>query len=254
VPSGPLGSATKKTYYEHPASLKIVTYLLKHGADVNALNAYQNTPLHAACIEGLADCSKALLEAGADLQQPSGDMSNNATPLHLAAEYSHNRLVEMLLEKGADAKALDSNGKTPLELAMETVVSIGEFHQQRTVETLCNFLGRDVPSGMATARSVGVNGEEAETVESSSSADGAGGADVTSGRNDETNGATRAAEGGDNGDNPRPSEDIPGAQAADLALAAQALALEQREADADGSSRGDAAPLSQSGCGKCLIS
>ena len=48
-----------------------VTYLLKHGADVNALNAYQNTPLHAACIEGLADCSKALLEAGADLQMAS---------------------------------------------------------------------------------------------------------------------------------------------------------------------------------------
>ncbi len=204
---------------------------------MNALNAYQNTPLHAACIEGLTDCSEALLKAGADIQQPSGDMSNNATPLHLAAEYSHNRLVEMLLKKGADAKALDSNGKTPLELAMETVVSIGELHQQRTVETLCNFLGEDVPSEMVTAERVSLDEETAR--------EGPGGSSTT--------GVEPAGSSSGEGDNPRPSEDITGVHAANLALDVQALALKQRAANEEGASSNRDEPPPQSGC-KCLIS
>lgn len=152
APKGPLGSATKKSYHEHPASLNIVKFLLKNGAKVNAQNAFSNTPLHSACIEGLTDCAEALLEAGANIQQPSGTMSNGASPLHFAAEYSHSNLVKMLLDKGADANALDSNGKTPLQLAMNSVVSLGELHQQRTVEVLCNFLGDTVPAEVVSGK------------------------------------------------------------------------------------------------------
>ena len=116
---------------------------------MHAKNAFDNTPLHAACIEGLQDCAEALLEAGADITQATGTASNISTPLHLAAEYSHASLTEFLLEKGADASAKNSMGKNCLEVAMETVISLGKVHRDRTIEVLCEHMGQAVPGGAA---------------------------------------------------------------------------------------------------------
>ena len=96
--SGTLGSAKKENYTQHKASLKIIQFLIKHRANVNAVNTYENTPLHAVCIEGLEDCAQALLEAGANIAQTTGTATNSSTPLHLAAEYSHPNLVQFLLK------------------------------------------------------------------------------------------------------------------------------------------------------------
>ena len=38
-------------------------------------------------------------------------------PLHEAARHGHTRVVEMLLEAGADPRRVDANGRTPLDLA-----------------------------------------------------------------------------------------------------------------------------------------
>jgi ankyrin repeat protein len=57
-----------------------------------------------------------LLEAGADLEaRQTGDW----TPLHAAAERGHSAVVELLLEQGADRTAESVSGKTPLALAQE---------------------------------------------------------------------------------------------------------------------------------------
>ena len=37
------------------------------------------------------------------------------TPLHLAAEYGRDRIVQILLEFGANVNALDDSGKTPMD-------------------------------------------------------------------------------------------------------------------------------------------
>ena len=134
--SGALGSATKKDYSRHKDSLTIIQFLIKHEANVNASNTYENTPLHAVCIEGLEDCAAALLDAGADIAQTTGSATNSSTALHLAAEYSHPNLVRYLLEQGASIDFLNGEGKTSLDVARETRVSLSEHHKQQTIELL----------------------------------------------------------------------------------------------------------------------
>jgi uncharacterized protein len=69
------------------------------------------TPLLQAAREGHTDAVNALLEAGADINQVSGDRSS---PLLVAAINGHFDLAKHLLEKGADPTLAAENGVTPL--------------------------------------------------------------------------------------------------------------------------------------------
>lgn len=145
--SGSLGSAKKKDYSEHKESLKIIQFLINQNANVNALNKYENTPLHAVCIEGLEDCAKALIDAGSSISQTTGDATNSSTPLHLAAEYSHPNLVRFLLDQGADPTVVNGENKTCLEVAMETNVFLSETHKEQTIDVLLAFTNGTGGSG-----------------------------------------------------------------------------------------------------------
>jgi len=73
-------------------------------------------PLHFAARQGQSDAAKALLEAGADInQRAEGD---NSTPMLIAAINGHFDLAKLLLDKGADANAAQHNGVTPLYAAL----------------------------------------------------------------------------------------------------------------------------------------
>ena len=103
--------------------------LLAHHADVNARAANGATPLHVAC--GLAlrgggaravRCARLLLEdASADANAPLDE--SGRTPLHVAAHYANDgdgvTVVADLLERGADARAADLDGRTPLHAACD---------------------------------------------------------------------------------------------------------------------------------------
>ena len=52
-----------------------------------------------------------LLEAGANPNVPGGD--ENYTPLHDAVEAGHVEIVKLLIERGADKKLRDKNGRIP---------------------------------------------------------------------------------------------------------------------------------------------
>jgi ankyrin repeat protein len=77
------------------------------------------TPLHFAAREGHVDAARALLDAGADVNQPrEGDLT---TPLLIATLNGHFDLGKYLLERGADPNRAGENGATPLYAVLNVV-------------------------------------------------------------------------------------------------------------------------------------
>jgi uncharacterized protein len=112
---------------------KVADFLLAHGADVNWKEPdTAETPLHSAlCKAGrphYANMVKLLLDAGADPNahtipgRETGAFMRDVrtrgeTPLHRAAAFGDETMIQLLLDKGADRRLRDANGDTPLSWA-----------------------------------------------------------------------------------------------------------------------------------------
>ena len=81
--------------------------LLSHGADVNVLDCWGDSPLHKAFQYGRA--VEILVDRGADV-----NIRNNSTVLHEASRSGNLDVVQLLLSLGADVNDLDHQGVTPL--------------------------------------------------------------------------------------------------------------------------------------------
>ena len=88
--------------------------LLDRGANVNARDHEDWTPLHLAAYNGRPRFARMLLEHGAAINSPDED---GKTPLHSASENGQVEIVLLLLEYGADPNAYDENGITPSDIA-----------------------------------------------------------------------------------------------------------------------------------------
>jgi ankyrin repeat protein len=87
---------------------------LGEGGDPNLKNPDGDSLLYVASgAKGGLSVVLALLQAGADTELVSRE---NRTPLHTAAAWCNDRIVEALLGAGASALALNSEGKTPPEV------------------------------------------------------------------------------------------------------------------------------------------
>ncbi|HZJ88315.1 MAG TPA: ankyrin repeat domain-containing protein [Sphaerochaeta sp.] len=97
-----------------------ITTLLDQGADVHTQNEWGLTPIMLAAQNNPAVVvTKALLEAGADLQEAEPKYRSNA--LHLAANKSTNpNIINTLLNYGADLNARNYLGETPLIMAVSS--------------------------------------------------------------------------------------------------------------------------------------
>ncbi|MBC6402962.1 MAG: ankyrin repeat domain-containing protein, partial [Hyphomonadaceae bacterium] len=91
-----------------------VGWCLAAGADVNARDSDDKTPLHWAAQNGHAETVAALARAGADVNARDSD---DKTPLHWAAQNGHAETVAALARAGADVNARDKDGHTPLHWA-----------------------------------------------------------------------------------------------------------------------------------------
>lgn len=117
-----------------------VNILLSHGAEVNALDSFGTSALTGAVIAHHADIVKLLLDRGADTNlgrsdsiplyevtdpdicrllithhaKVNGPEHAKKTPLHDAAAMGSLEVVKILMQEGADVRALNSSGHTPM--------------------------------------------------------------------------------------------------------------------------------------------
>jgi uncharacterized protein len=147
----PLEAVIEEVHHDGPPEtmLEMLKLLIRHGADVNVWDArHAMTPLLFAAYWDNRDAVRALLEAGADPNVESneglsplrwaveaGDREMTSlllrhdarrsidkyggfagfTPLAIAARRLDLPMIELLLEAGANAEALDSDGRTARE-------------------------------------------------------------------------------------------------------------------------------------------
>lgn len=85
----------------------LVRVLADAGADVNAVDYLENTPLHIAAERGMADAVDILLDHGA-----YADLSNimGTTPIMSAAHHGHTAIAEQLAAAGANPERRDYAG------------------------------------------------------------------------------------------------------------------------------------------------
>lgn len=94
----------------------IIAWLIDKGADVNTQDNKGETLLNAAIKEGIYDIVQLLISKGARLDVMDSEME---TPLHVAVDFNHGslKMVEMLIENGADVNIAGKYGIRPLHLA-----------------------------------------------------------------------------------------------------------------------------------------
>ena len=93
----------------------LLAELLETEADVNQADdsTHGQTKLFASAQEGYAKVVRALLKAGANVNQ--ADTTNGCTPLYVSAQIGHVEVVRVLLEAGADVnQAGTTHGRTSL--------------------------------------------------------------------------------------------------------------------------------------------
>ncbi|XP_062313096.1 ankyrin repeat and SOCS box protein 11 [Osmerus eperlanus] len=105
--ASPIHEAARKGHSE------CVEVLLTHGAHIDLQLPGQGTPLYSACLARSAECVERLLYLGADVQLGCGPDS----PLHVAVREGGVRVVELLMDYGADGSCRNADRKTPLDLA-----------------------------------------------------------------------------------------------------------------------------------------
>lgn len=108
----PLGLAA---YFKHPAAVRL---LLDRGADPNqaARNQVKVTALHAAVSSNQVDTATWLLDAGADI---NARQQMDYTPLMGAAADARVEIIDLLLGRGADRSLKSTDGKTAADIARD---------------------------------------------------------------------------------------------------------------------------------------
>src|SRR5690349_8113739 len=103
----------------------LIPELVKNGADPNRRCGVNHwTPLMHAIHKHQLGSVRALLDAGADI---NGRSAGGETPLMMAAGYGYTELVNLLLDRGANAQLQLADGANALSLAILGVPDIDRF-------------------------------------------------------------------------------------------------------------------------------
>ncbi|XP_077977549.1 uncharacterized protein LOC144433113 [Glandiceps talaboti] len=91
--------------------LKMASYCIGLGAEINAQKLNGFTALHIVAVTGYVDMTTMLIERGADMDITDHE---RMTPLHRASIYGKIEVLEVLVQNGAKLEARDIEGFTPL--------------------------------------------------------------------------------------------------------------------------------------------
>jgi ankyrin repeat protein len=93
----------------------MVGFLLDSGANIHAVDKYNETALHKSACKGNTDVVDLLLNRGADTEVRDKD---GCTPLHLAVFYGQTDVVNLLVNRGANIEADSNKYGSPVQLAI----------------------------------------------------------------------------------------------------------------------------------------
>lgn len=140
-------------------NIDIVRALIGAGADVNESGSDATaglTPLHRAVSQGDLDVVELLLDNGADVNV---NTSSFDTPFISAVRRGHRDITELLASRGADPNAANNQGNTPLHLA----ASYGDTEMTRLlIEMGANVNAQNPRLLNATPLDVALRGEHEE--------------------------------------------------------------------------------------------
>jgi ankyrin repeat protein len=137
--------------------LQVMKMLLDKGADWKLATADNATAMHLCA--GLAwrdgktrgsetgsiECLQMLLDKGADIQAQT--VRTGEMPLHGAAARGADKIVQFLVDKGANPTAKDKTGRTPLDVAMGVGANVAGVRapQESTVALLKQLIAKASP-------------------------------------------------------------------------------------------------------------
>lgn len=98
-------------------NVELLLDLLQEDHDINCVDSWGRTPLHAAAVSSSSKCLQVLINAGADINKQCGLRGENKTALHLSAELGYQSNVDTLLDAQASFSILDFNEMNALDLA-----------------------------------------------------------------------------------------------------------------------------------------
>lgn len=126
------------------AQAEIVRYLLKFGADVNALNDAYRSPLHLAALNNTPEIVEILLAHGPNLNLKDRDQM---TCVHIAAQNGLVPILKMLLQAQPDLSLRNDRGYLARDLARD-IQTLALFEEANAPNLygrtrICNTILRD---------------------------------------------------------------------------------------------------------------